>query len=156
MGINKACSICSRPNGAEIVNKLLDEKKLTLKQIGQTSGFSKSSVHRHSHKCYVRTRAEKLRATKFNPDTDRLVVLSPQTAPDLPLQLPPSYNPQTDWIVMPLFDPPHPSRSSRIISVADAFVQALFENSRRDAEKTSDSPSVEISNNGNNGNKPPD
>jgi hypothetical protein len=43
-----SCSICAVAASAQLVNEMLHAKKLTLKQIAEACGHSKSSVHRHS------------------------------------------------------------------------------------------------------------
>ncbi len=76
MSNHKLCSICERPGAAEIVNRLLG-KGTFLKVIAQQTGFSKSSVHRHSQKCVIRQQAAQLKTTRFDPQRQRIIVKWP-------------------------------------------------------------------------------
>jgi|SRR5882762_327912 len=57
------CSICDRPDAASIINELL-EKKTGLDTIAEQTGFHRSSIHRHSKKCYPAWRASKLKTKR--------------------------------------------------------------------------------------------
>jgi hypothetical protein len=70
------CKICEAAGAAEIVNKLLD-KKTFLRDIARETGFSKSAVHRHSQKCFIKTKAGSLKSAYFDPDRDRVLILYP-------------------------------------------------------------------------------
>jgi hypothetical protein len=80
MGRNrKKCSVCSTPDGARIVNGFL-EKKVFLREISEKTGFSKSSVGRHSLNCVIRAQATKLKSTRFDPKRQKIVVRWPDGA----------------------------------------------------------------------------
>src|SRR2546427_12490565 len=66
------CSICSAPGGSEAVNELL-QKRTPLKEIAALSGFTKSSIHRHSHSCFVRRKAVSVKEMKFDALRDRVL-----------------------------------------------------------------------------------
>jgi hypothetical protein len=105
MGYHKPCSICSTPNGAQTVDAML-EKRTTLKAIAAQTGFSKSSVGRHSQKCVIRAQAAKLKSNVFNPLRDRILVrhADPKN-PNAALSLPKDFDPEHDWIVRVSFEP---------------------------------------------------
>jgi hypothetical protein len=71
------CSICKSAEAASIINELL-EKKTGLDAIAQQTGFHRSSIHRHSKRCYPTWRAARLKARKGNAtDSGRLLALWP-------------------------------------------------------------------------------
>ena len=81
-----SCSICQTQDGAQIVNEMLHAKKLTLLQIAEATGHSKSSVHRHSRgscpRGYQAFRAALVRNKgKLTSGDDRLVVQWPDSTP---------------------------------------------------------------------------
>jgi hypothetical protein len=136
---HKECSICSHPDGAKIVNALL-EKGTFLKVIAQQTGFSKSSVHRHSLKCVIRQQAAKLKSSRFDPHTDKLVVHWPGDP------IPPNLT-EHDVIFSVQYAPPVPRGP---YCPASAFVveQALAEDAERDAAKQIPTP-LHVSSKGN-------
>jgi len=135
---NKACSICSAPNNAaETVDALLS-KKMPLKEIASLSGFGKSSVHRHSQKCWVKTKAVSHKEMKFDPlrhrvltdlETGRFFIqhdaLEPKTdhtvIPEIELR------PGTDWIVRVVYCEPVPERVWKPEARDDVQVEAPAE-----------------------------
>ncbi len=73
----KTCSICSAPgDAAETVNAML-QKRIPLKQIALETGFSKSAVHRHSQKCFVRHKATALKEKRFDAERNRVLTALP-------------------------------------------------------------------------------
>ena len=74
-------SICERAEGAVIVNELL-EKKTALDVIALQTGYHRSSVYRHSKKCFPAWRAARLK-TRLGKNGDtpgRLIVQWPDGA----------------------------------------------------------------------------
>jgi hypothetical protein len=49
-------------------------QKIPMTQIAHLTGFSKSSVHRHSQRCYVRAKAQRIGSSGFDGDRDRLLI----------------------------------------------------------------------------------
>jgi tagatose-1,6-bisphosphate aldolase len=76
------CSVCSNAEAASVVNELL-EKKTALDVIAQQTGFHRSSVHRHSKKCYPAWRAARLKTkrTKTGDISGRVITSWPGTSP---------------------------------------------------------------------------
>jgi hypothetical protein len=66
------CKVC-QSGAAAVVDGLLRQGG-KLRDIAQQIGLSKSSVHRHSLKCYMRAAAQTLKAKKFDPLRDRTLV----------------------------------------------------------------------------------
>ena len=67
------CSICSAPdNGRGIVDDML-QKQVAMKEIAKVTGFSKSSVHRHSAKCVRRQAAETLKRRRHGASGEKLL-----------------------------------------------------------------------------------
>jgi hypothetical protein len=61
------CSICDSTEAASIINDLL-EKKTALDVIAQQTGFHRSSVHRHSKRCFPLWKAARLKAKRGKND----------------------------------------------------------------------------------------
>jgi len=73
--MRKECSVCQKPGAAEIVNELL-QKRIPMSEIAATVGIGKSSIHRHSKVCWIRARAQRIRANRYDP-TRRVIVSWP-------------------------------------------------------------------------------
>jgi hypothetical protein len=72
------CSICEKPEGAAIVNEMLDAKD-GLDVIAEKTGFHRSSIHRHSKKCFPAWRAARFKARNKNGGAPgREIVLWPE------------------------------------------------------------------------------
>jgi IclR helix-turn-helix domain len=66
------CRVC-QSGAASVVDALLTQK-VFLRTIAEQTGLTKSSVHRHAQKCFIKAAAKSLRTAKFNPQTDRTLV----------------------------------------------------------------------------------
>jgi hypothetical protein len=66
------CKVCSSPDTAAVVDRLL-QQGVFLRDIAEQVGLSKSSIHRHSLKCFVRHAAAKLKTGRYNPTADRVL-----------------------------------------------------------------------------------
>src|SRR5258707_9089792 len=72
------CSICANVESANVINELL-EKETALDVIAEKTGLHRSSIHRHSKKCYPAWRAARLKARRKNDTgTGRLIVSWPE------------------------------------------------------------------------------
>jgi len=80
------------------------EKRVPLKRIAVEIGISKSSIHRHSKSCWIRARAQKIKAHRFDP-SKRVIVEWPndEAAP-----------PQARGRFVIFYDPGEPEKSPLI------------------------------------------
>jgi len=71
------CRICEAPGDARTIVDALLSQKIFLREIAKQTGFSKSSVHRHSRNCYIAGAAKSLQSVRFDPARDRVFVRWP-------------------------------------------------------------------------------
>jgi hypothetical protein len=73
----QTCSICSRPgNARQLVDAMLD-KKVAMVKIAVETGFTKSSIGRHSLKCRPRAAIQQVRNSQFDPLQQQVFVEMP-------------------------------------------------------------------------------
>jgi hypothetical protein len=131
------CSICSAPiNVLRAVNDAL-AKREKLRSIAARSGFSKSSIHRHSQRCVPRQVLASHQASRFNSQLGRIFVQWPDhesCPPDLRAKLLPSHRlpGEHDILLRVEYEKPV-AYDPRIESVSIAHDLALDENSERNA-----------------------
>jgi hypothetical protein len=155
---HKECSICEKPGAAGIVNTLL-EKNTFLKVIAQQTGFSKSSIHRHSQKCVIRAQAQKLKSSRFNSATDRLLVKwadDPSAPPDVRGKMldgrwneisPDQKVRETDVVLLVQYEKTKEFGNPRALSADASRDLAYAENVERDAAKQISVPEVSTAEN---------
>jgi hypothetical protein len=122
------CKICEAPNDARsVVDKLLSQG-VFLRDVAAQTGFSKSAIHRHSQKCYVRAAAGALKGGYFDPDRQRVVEVvkgkyyldqDPKThycyRGGEPIELQPDQLREDDFLYTVSIDPPIPPKPAAIV-----------------------------------------
>jgi hypothetical protein len=75
------CSICERPEAASIINEMLETRN-ALDVIAQQTGFHRSSIHRHSKRCFPLWKAARVKARRGKNDgaPGRIIVQWPDRA----------------------------------------------------------------------------
>jgi hypothetical protein len=90
------------------------EQKVSMREISESTGFSKSAIGRHALRCTLREKAASLRSTWFNPATDRTFVHHIDAKhPDTKPVLPKTFDPNRDWIINVSFEAPVASVEQR-------------------------------------------